>query len=247
MPMTSCKSKIVGVVFGIALMFGSSAATAQDGAEAAATEDEKVLDEVTVTGVQNDAAMAAFRAGDYITAEIEFLDNAMCALRRERNQFASIDSARINADRAETFANATGVDSGANSRGGSAGQPNDIPTGIAASSGVAARNVQTATDRTCENRGRQLYFAGLSQLQLGKNDDALRNFEKAVVASKVLYDAHYKIGLIKLLEGDTRGAKAQLRKVEGILKRCRNCEARDEITARRDFLERAIKGEVALQ
>ncbi|MEC7291240.1 MAG: hypothetical protein VXW22_14215, partial [Pseudomonadota bacterium] len=54
--------------------------------------EEKVLDTVEVVGVQNDAAMAAFRAGDYETAEIEFLDNAMCALRRERNLRSSVET-----------------------------------------------------------------------------------------------------------------------------------------------------------
>ncbi|MEQ3746246.1 MAG: hypothetical protein ABNH53_08450 [Henriciella sp.] len=211
-----------------------------------AEESEKVLDSVVVKGTQNDAAMAAFRAGDYATAEVEFLDNAMCALRRERNTIASIDSARTNAARAEVFADAVSGDSGANSRGAGAGQGQDIPTGIASASGVAARNIQTELDRTCEKRGRQLYFAGLSQIQLGKTDEALRNFESATVASKVLYDAHYKIGLIKLLNGDRKSAASELKDIERILKRCKKCEARQEIVDRRDHLSKAIKGEIKL-
>ena len=184
---------------------------AQETTEEGASE-ERVLDTVQVQGVQNDAAMAAFRAGDYETAEVEFLDNAMCALRRERNLTNS--------------------------------QP---ITGLAAGDAVAARNIQNTYDRTCEMRGRQLYFAGLSQIQLGKTDEALRSFEKATVASKILYDAHYKIGLIKLLSGDTRTAKSELKKLDGILKRCRNCEAKQEIVDRRDHLSKAISGDVSLQ
>ncbi|MEL7110338.1 MAG: hypothetical protein AAGJ68_03700 [Pseudomonadota bacterium] len=227
-------------------------ATAQEANEETASEteaegDDRVLDTVEVVGIQNDAAMAAFRAGDFETAEIEFLDNAMCALRRERNLTNSVEQAQTNSFRAETFTSATGTDSGASSRGATAGSGQQTPTGLSAIDGIAARNVQNTYDRTCEMRGRQLYFAGLSQIQLGKTNDALRSFERATATSKILYDAHYKIGLIKLLQGDARTAESELKKIEGILKRCRNCEAKQEIVDRVDHLSKAISGEVSLQ
>ncbi len=221
-------------------------AAAQDEAPESESED-RVLDTVEVVGVQNDAAMAAFRAGDFETAEIEFLDNAMCALRRERNVRASVDSAQINSQRAEVFTNSAGVDSGASSQGANAGAGQTTPTGVAATDGVAARNLRNTYDRTCDAKARQLYFAGLSQIQLGKTNEALRSFEKATASSRILYDAHYKIGLIKLLTGDTRTAESELQKMEGILKRCRDCEAKQEIVDRIDHLSKAINGEVSLQ
>lgn len=229
-----------------ALSLAAPIASAQDEAPESESED-RVLDTVEVVGVQNDAAMAAFRAGDYETAEIEFLDNAMCALRRERNVRASVDNAQINAQRAEVFTNAAGVDSGASSQGANAGSGQTTPTGVAATDGIAARNLRNTYDRTCDARGRQLYFAGLSQIQLGKTNEALRSFEKATASSRILYDAHYKIGLIKLLTGDTGEAKSELQKMEGILKRCRDCEAKQEIVDRIDHLSKAINGEVSLQ
>ena len=222
--------------------------TAQESADAEAEDDQVVLDTVKVTGVQDDAAMAAFRAGDYQTAEVEFLDNARCALRRERALESSVDNARIEADRAETFANAgTTSDSGVSSRGQTANAGQQASTGIAARTGGSARNLKDNYERTCDARGRQLYFAGLSQIQLGKTNEALRNFEKATAASSILYDAHYKIGLIKLLTGDPKTAESELRKIEGILQRCRDCEAKSEIVERRDHLRKAIDGEVSLQ
>ena len=185
-----------------AILFGAGLAmlpiaSAQD-SETPETEN-RVLDTVEVIGVQNDAAMAAFRAGDFETAEVEFLDNAMCALRRERNLTNSVENAQISSLRAESFGQAAGVDSGASSRGANAGAGQQTPTGVAAIDGIATRNLPNTYDRTCDARGRQLYFAGLSQIQLGKTEEALRNFERATVASKILYDAHYKIALIKLL------------------------------------------------
>ena len=232
----------------VALAFGAtfSPSHAQDALDTP-EEEEAVLDAVVVTGGQEDAAMIAFRAGDFATAEIEFLDNARCALRRERNIRASIETSQIEADRADAFADAASSNSGASTRGAGAGAPQDIPVGIAASNSIASRNTETELDRTCEKRGRQLYFAGLSQIQLGKTDEALRNFERATVASKVLYDAHYKIALIKLLEGDPKTAESELKKIERILERCRNCEAKQEIIDRRDHLAKAISGEVSLQ
>ena len=210
-------------------------------------DDEVVLDTVEVVGVQNDPAMAAFRAGDFETAEIEFLDNARCALRAERQVVASFDGARNEAARAETLANAGTIDSGANTRGQSAEAGQSFSSGASSGSSVAARNVNREVDRTCEARGRQMYFAGLSQIQLGKTDEALRSFQTATAESKILYDAHYKIGLIKLLDGQTKAAESELDKIENILKRCRDCEARQPIIDRRDHLKKAINGEVTLR
>lgn len=196
-----------------------SVANAQD----ADTEDaDIVLDTVVVTGVQNDDAMAAFRAGDYAKAEIGFLNNARCAQRRARNLAAIGDGF----DRAN--------------RSADTGQ---APTGT---SDFVPGNVDQRTKRTCDHRGFQLYMAGLSQIQLGFTDTAKRNFEKATVFSKTLYDAHYKLALIALLDGDTTEAKRQLKKVDRILKRCRRCPARAEIISRQEHLNKAIKGEVEL-
>ncbi len=244
----SSSQRFSAFILAASLLCGAPSMTAQETSDPAEEGDQVVLDTVTVTGVQNDAAMAAFRAGDYLTAEVEFLDNASCALRRERAVTATFDNARTEAGRAETFANAgTSSDSGASSRGQTASAGQQASTGIAASSGVSARNVQSDYERTCDKRGRQLYFAGLSQVQLGKTNEALRNFEKATASSSILYDAHYKIGLIKLLTGDPKTAESELRKIEGILERCRDCEAKQEIVARRDHLRKAIDGEVSLQ
>lgn len=236
------------IALSAAMSLAAPAALSQEESEADKGE-ERVLDTVEVRGVQDDAAMAAFQAGDFETAEVEFLDNAMCALRRERQLTSSVENAQINSARAETLSNATGVDSGASSRGATAGSGQQTPTGISAVDAISARNIQNTYDRTCEARGRQLYFAGLSQIQLGKTNEALRSFERATAASKILYDAHYKIGLIKLLKGDSKTAESELRKIDGILDRCRNCstDEKQEITQRRDHLAKAISGEISLQ
>lgn len=190
--------------------------------DASPEEDQRVLDSVVVTGVQNDDAMAAFRNGEYADAEIGFLGNARCAQRRERNLSAAIDSARSSSFR--TDINPT--------------QPNG--------SSNAPGNVAQQTKRTCAHRGFQVYMAGLSQIQLGKPEEARRSFKKATVLSKILYDAHYKLALMALLEGDQRTAERQLQKINGILSRCRRCPARQEILDRQSHLQKALNGDVKL-
>lgn len=229
-------------VAAFAVLFVLTQPTASSEESSERADDQQVLDTVEVRGVQNDVAMAAFQAGDFETAEVEFLDNAMCALRRERNLAYSVEAAQTNSLRAELLEVSTGVDSNSSQSSASRGRQASF-----GASGVSTNGITRPYDRTCDKRGRQLYFAGLSQVQLGKTDEALRSFERATAASRILYDAHYKIGLIKLLAGDTRAAQAQLGKIDGILKRCRNCEAQQEILDRRDHLSRAINGDVSLQ
>ena len=195
-------------------------AIAQD---APADDDQRVLDAVIVTGVQNDDAMAAFRAGEYDVAEVGFLKNARCALRRERNLTAAIDGARL-----------------------SNSQPNFDPNFSNGASG-APSNLPQRTERTCAHRGFQVYMAGLSQIQLGRPEEAKESFEKATALSKILYDAHYKLALIALLDGDQKTAQRQLKKIDGILKRCYACPARQEILDRQAHLQKALNGEVSLR
>ena len=73
---------------------------------------------------------------------------------------------------------------------------------------------------------------GLSRLQLGKVAEAKDDFDQAVTIDKNLYDAHYRLGLIDLLEGDEKGARRHLKRMRTISKRCRrDCDVRDEIDA----------------
>ncbi len=198
----------------------SNAAMAQDEPE---DEDQRVLDAVVVTGVQNDDAMAAFRAGKYDVAEVGFLKNARCALRRERNVSAAIDSARLS-NTQPNFDQAV--------PDGSAQMPDNLPQ---------------RTERTCAHRGFQVYMAGLSQIQLGRPEEARESFKKATALSKILYDAHYKLALIALLDGDQKTAKRQLKKIDSILGRCYACPARQEILDRQAHLRKALNGEVRLR
>ena len=90
-------------------------------------------------------------------------------------------------------------------------------------------------------------MTGLSQIQLGLPEEAEKNFKTASFVNKNIYDAHYRIALIELLRDDKDAAKSRLSDIKGVLKRCRDCEVRDEIIARVDFLEKAISGKIKLK
>ncbi|MEL6825107.1 MAG: hypothetical protein AAFN91_02580 [Pseudomonadota bacterium] len=217
MPSIELRSLFIAAIF--LILSGFILAHAQDDTS---DEDARVLDSVVVTGVQNDEAMAAFRAGEYADAEVGFLGNARCAHRRERNLSAAIDSARSSSFRSDI----------------NPVQPNGASN--------APGNIAQPVKRTCAHRGFQVYMAGLSQIQLGKPEEARQNFKKATALSKILYDAHYKLALMALLDGDQKTAERQLKKISGILKRCRRCPARQEILDRQAHLQKALSGEVKL-
>ena len=89
-------------------------------------------------------------------------------------------------------------------------------------------------------------MTGLSQIQLGRIEEAEKNFKTASFLNTNIYDAHYRVALMQLLRNDMSGAKSRLSDVQDVLNRWRDCKARDEIIARIDFLEKAISGEVKL-
>lgn len=167
--------------------------------------------------------MAAFQAGQYDVAEAAFLENAKCALRHERSLTATVDTAR--------FVNR---------------QASIDPTASNAAFQTPT-NLPQRAERTCAQRGFQIYMAGLSQIQLGRPNAAKKSFKKATALSKNLYDAHYKLGLMALLDGDQKTARRQLTKIDKILTRCHACPAQQEISDRQVHLQKALNGKMPLR
>ena len=51
---------------------------------------------------------------------------------------------------------------------------------------------------------------------------------------------------MKLLRQDKSGAEGHLEAINSILKRCYNCDAREEIVRISDFLQKAVDGKIKL-
>lgn len=218
---------------------------AQEAEPATAEVEDDEVERIIVEGQNYDAAMKAFNSGDFATAELEFKKNAKCALRIELNQLAfkeGLQNAGINQ-------NVQGVAGVTNTQ---IGQVTDsvqsADAGIAANLGGGSRNKvrKDTPQRTCKNRAFQLYMQGLSQYQLGKQEEAEKNFKTAVFLNKNIYDARFRLTLMDLLNKDVKGAKKGFKELQAILERCDDCEAKAEIVQRVNFVEKALNGDIKL-
>ena len=205
--------------------------------------NDEDVENITVTARAGDAAMQAFNAGNFELAEIKFKENERCALRVERNRQAFIEGVRESQISQEV--NGGGVNTGSSMTDSNAArvEGNSSMNAIAAKTQKAEDKVR---ENTCENRAFQIYMAGMSQLQLGRAEDAEASFERAVALSQIQYDAHYRLALMKLLRQDKSGAEGHLEAINSILKRCYNCDAREEIVRISDFLQKAVDGKIKL-
>jgi hypothetical protein len=166
-------------------------------------------------------------------------------LRIERNNQAFVSGLQ-NSSIDNSLQAIASIQSGSSSEGNSAANSSSLSSSI----GRKAVNQPGSTverDRTCSNRGYQLYMLGLSQIQLGQLDEAEKNLKTASFLNKNIYDAHYRLALMQLLRNDTTGAEDRLSNIQGVLKRCRDCESREEIVVRIDFLKKAFSGEIKLK
>jgi hypothetical protein len=207
-------------------------------------QEPQEIERIIVSGQNFDDAMRAFKAGDFELAEIEYKKNAKCALRVERNKQALVSGLQ-NSSIDSSLQSTASIQSGARFQGGASGRSSTPTSGVGGNAGNR-KNDTTVPSRTCTDRGYQLYMTGLSQIQLGRAEEAEKNFKTASFVNKNIYDAHYRIALMQLLRSDKEGAESRLSDIQDVLERCRDCEVREEILVRIDFLEKALSGEIKL-
>lgn len=232
---------LIGLMAVSTLFSGPLFADVQDDPQT--NNNDEDIENITVTARAGDAAMQAFNAGNFELAEIKFKENERCALRVERNRQAFIEGVRESQISQEV--NGGGVNTGSSMTDSNAArvEGNSSMNAIAAKTQKAEDKVR---ENTCENRAFQIYMAGMSQLQLGRAEDAEASFERAVALSQIQYDAHYRLALMKLLRQDKSGAEGHLEAINSILKRCYNCDAQEEIVRISDFLQKAVDGKIKL-
>jgi tetratricopeptide (TPR) repeat protein len=220
------------------------AAAQEDSSKKSDQQTTDKIERIEVNAVYGDAALRAFNSGNFELAEVEFKKNAKCALRAERNKRAGIEgliSSQISNNMLATQTSNTAT------QYSQSGSGNVSASSINQSARTNKDANKELRKRTCDNRGFQLYMMGLSQIQLGRPEEAEKNFKTAVVLNKNLYDAHHRLALMKLLREDKSGAKNELSSIKNVLDRCYDCESRDKILARVDFLEKALDGRIKLR
>lgn len=209
-------------------------------AASALAQDSEPMDEIIVRGTkQTDPAMSAFLAGDFETAEIEFERNAVCAHRVERNFAAGVEGARDSSIRSDAFADSVAPLQPSGGIGGASASTPQVPS-VAPSTSVNSSDFQknkAELSRTCEDRGYQIYMMGMSQLQLGKREEAKEAFERAANIHRTLYDAYFRLSLMEYQDGDIKKAEKRFKSLQKIADRCKRCEAKNEIEAQVQYLK----------
>jgi tetratricopeptide (TPR) repeat protein len=167
--------------------------------------------------------MAAFMRGDYAAAEIGFNENLRCIQRVERVQELAYDQAIANSITAEVNAQSPSAGSipGQNIESAAARQLSTMPQGY--NTRRRDNRPLPVREHTCEQPEWQHYMIGLSQIQLGRLEEARQSFYRTITLSKHrnLYDAYFRIGLLELvLNNDVARAERQLEALERMQNVC---------------------------
>ena len=202
----------------------------------AQTETSAQIDEIIVEGqaAGGDPAMQAFLAGDYERAEIEFEKN-YDTIRFGRGRLEqSVDDLRNQALTAQT--NGLG-EVGSGGQGASVQTPGSAIYGSALSSPSS----DSETLYSGDDLGFQLYMAGLSELKLGKIEEAEESFQRAIKRNGRLYDARMRLALIRLQQGDRDYAMKEYAVSAKAKTRCgSHCRRLEEITTAEKVLGEMI-------
>jgi hypothetical protein len=176
---------------------------------ASAQDDEQQV--VLVEAWRRDRALDAFLRGDFATAEVEFQKNERC-IRRNELQF---QYALWQADPTRA----------------------SLPGGAGAGNAPNIHNLPLRPDqiaeRTCHSKEWQRYMIGLSQIQLGRFAEAKKSLYSVMRMSKedLLFDAHYRVGLLELLEGNVESANRRLVHLTRMQRSCQARGSRCEVSA----------------
>lgn len=203
-----------------------------------ANEDEVIAFGTQILGEHE--GMDAFFRGDFETAEIEF-ENEFKSLRRfESAKENSARDAAIGIDRAaQTAESGANVGSSVNSRGG--GSPiQSSGSALSTNPGLTSnfinrrsegRTVLTDGKVTYEDFAFASYMTGLSEIQLGKYDEAKDSFKTSLHHDEKNYDARMRLGLLYLKDRDFETAADHLEKLNKLRRQCekRSCEDSAEI------------------
>lgn len=232
------------------LLLVSTSTFAQTPPASDAIDDVPEVDEIIAYGKQGGQVhdgLKSFFDGDFEQAEIEFEREFKSLKRGEsaRENFA-IDS-DLAFDRAVNSSNATGFTAGNGSIGGGvsiAPAPGGVVTSSTSSRSVknsrkTGRGVLTDGVVTYEDFAFSKYMSGLSEIQLGKYEEAKKSFKQSLHYYDKNYDAHMRLGLIHIKQNDFKDAAKQLKKLNKMRKKCEKRNCSDAAAIRKSTIELA--------
>ncbi|MGJ8559201.1 MAG: tetratricopeptide repeat protein [Litorimonas sp.] len=197
-------------------------------------EDEVIARGTIITGQHE--GMDAFFRGDFVTAEIEFEQEFKGLRRFERARESAAEDAVLSADRAQAQADAgNNLSSSVNSRGGGA-PAQSSSSALSANSGVTSnfinrrregRTLLTDGKVTYEDFGFTRYMSGLSEIKLGKYEEAKVSLKQSLRYDESNYDARMRLGLLNIMDSDFESAADQLEKLDKQRRRCERIDCDD--------------------
>lgn len=241
---------------GLAISVVSTTASYAQTTDTSETSD---MDEIIVKGTtiwDSHDGLEAFRNGDFEKAEIEFEQEFKSLKRAKSNLENSAIASDLSFDRAQ----AQGL---AGIGGGGAGGPGGGPP-PAASANVTPDVGVTGSFKSRRSEGRSVlndgkvtqedfaftkYMSGLSEIKLGKYEEAKKSLKSSIHFDKGNYDARMRLGLLYILENDFDKAADQLEALEKQRTKCKNkgCEEYDRILNSAQTLAKGITDKLSIQ
>lgn len=238
--MTKFKTLSLTLIFAACPYASAQHTSSEDSKEAPINTDE-IISNGTRAG-SNHPGMNAFFDGDFTTAEIEFEREFLSLKRgksaRENAAFEAVN----NGLRAQNLSSATNSSAPSTGPSGGGAPSPSINSGGSQSSGPnitggsrknkTGRGILTDGKVTDDDFSFSKYMAGLSELQLGKYEEAEKSFKTALLYNSKNYDARLRLGLLHLKNERYGDAAKQLEKLNKMRLKCIkvSCEDRKFIT-----------------
>jgi hypothetical protein len=208
-----------GLAFGVAEPGEANEGQRAAGSSADVEGEEQQV--ILIEAWRRDRALDAFLRGDFATAEVEFGKNVQCIRRAELQLEYSLRAVQIEQYRYAAFGGSPGI--------------HYLP-----------QRPDQIRERTCHSKEWQLYMIGLSQIQLGRFAEAKKTLYSVTRMSKedLLFDAHYRVGLLELLDGDVEKANRRLTHLTKMNRSCQargaRCEVNADLEVATAYLTRAV-------
>jgi len=242
------------VVSAVSLFHGASI-YAQDYAPSPSETNDSLIDTITVTGKANWAGhdgMDAFLAGDFETAEVIFEREFISLKRADNGRYNAAVDAALSISRSNNLSqattNSTSITGGNNAVGVAANQSTTNPNlaGNSSNKRKKGRNILNDGILSPQDFAFTKYMSGLSEVKLGKYEEAKKSFKTSLFHDSGNADGHMRLGLLYLLDGDIEKSAEQLEKLEKQRVKCKktDCDEYNEILTSASVLAGQITKEI---
>jgi len=178
--------------------------------------------------------LKAFFDGDFEQAEIEFENEYKSLKRYERGRESAVQDAALATERTRMMA-ADRVIAGASSQDFTTVQPSVADSSSSSPNIIKKRGggntLLTDGKVTYEDFGFTRYMSALSEIKLGKFEEARDSLKTSLHYDETNFDARMRLGLLDIMDRDFEAAAKHLKKIDKQRRRCerQSCDDLDEL------------------